>query len=118
MPLRDQMPADRWWRRIFEPAPDEWGLRGDPFAWDALVDHLGDRPRPGSVRELHAELRAAFEHVVGVDLDHLRDEPIRVEAFAHGGMSSGFVDLVAWRDRLMPMLQERGAAALGAAIRE
>ncbi|MDQ1291556.1 MAG: hypothetical protein QG615_1364, partial [Nitrospirota bacterium] len=36
------------------------------------------------------------------------DSGVYREEFAHGGMSSGFVCLEVWRDRLIPLLVSRG----------
>ena len=39
-----------WWDDLFEPEPEQWGLRGDPYAWMAMRDLVRDRPRPADVR--------------------------------------------------------------------
>ena len=34
---------------LFDPEPEQWGLRGDPWVWRALRDHLGEAYLPPSV---------------------------------------------------------------------
>ncbi|OIJ64983.1 hypothetical protein [Streptomyces mangrovisoli] len=92
---------------LFDPEPEVWGLRGDPYAWRALRDHLADAGATASADEAPGLLRTAFEDVVGVDLDTDTRSQVYREQYAHGGMSSGHVCLQTWRDRLMPLLVER-----------
>ncbi|MER7515554.1 hypothetical protein [Streptomyces sp. NPDC126499] len=91
---------------LFEPEPDRWGLRGDPWVWRALRDRLSATDVPPSADTAAALLRAAFAELVGVDLD-TDESSVHRERFAHGGMSSGMVHLDTWRERLMPLLVER-----------
>jgi len=61
-------------------------------------------------------LVANFNDIVGVDLRNENfweqgesgDSGVYREEFAHGCMSSGFVCLEVWRDRLIPLLVGRG----------
>ena len=99
---------------LFEPEPPLWGLRGDPYLWRALHDHLSGTDIPASTAEVAAVLHAAFAELVGVDLASDRAASVYREQFAHGGMSSGMISLVTWRQRLMPMLAERAGALLQA----
>ncbi|MFB7254848.1 hypothetical protein [Streptomyces nojiriensis] len=97
---------------LFDPEPKRWGLRGDPYVWRALRDHLSGTDVPESVGEAVRLLRAAFSELVGTDL---ADEPassVYQEPYAHGGMSSGMVSLDAWRERLIPLLAERATTLL------
>ncbi|WP_448319241.1 hypothetical protein [Streptomyces sp. CO7] len=99
---------------LFDPEPEQWGLRGDPYAWRALRDHLAGTEIPESADEVRGLLRAAFSEVVGVDLVTEREAQVYREQFAPGGMSSGFVSLPTWRDRLIPMLVRRAWTLLTA----
>ncbi|MFI8233970.1 hypothetical protein ACIGDI_34715 [Streptomyces sp. NPDC085900] len=92
---------------LFDPEPEQWGLRGDPYVWRALRGHLSGTDIPASVAEVSSLLRVAFSEVVGVDLDTERESQVYREQYAHGGMSSGHVDLDTWRGRLMPLLADR-----------
>ncbi|WP_030643899.1 hypothetical protein [Streptomyces flaveus] len=99
---------------LFDPEPEQWGLRGDPYVWQALRDHLSGTEIPASVDEVISLLRMAFSEVVGVDIVTERESQVYREQYAHGGMSSGFVALHVWRDRLMPMLVDRARRLLAA----
>jgi hypothetical protein len=105
-------PDPGWWAGLFEPQPEQWGLRGDPYAWQSLADTVSRRPRPGTIEQLDADLKEAFRQVVGVPLEYTREESIAVPEFAHGGMSSGMIHMPTWRERLMPLLRERGARTM------
>ena len=97
---------------LFDGEPAQWGMRGDPHAWRAIRDRLEGVALPESVEELERLLRGAFHEVVGVDLTQDPAPSVFREEFAHGGMSSGMVNLDTWRTRLMPMLVDRGRALL------
>ncbi len=97
---------------LFDPEPHTWGLRGDPYIWRALREHLSGADMPGSAAEIAAKLHAAFGELVGVDLADDQASSVYLEEHAHGGMSSGVVSLDAWRQRLMPMLVERATRLL------
>ncbi|WP_326755108.1 hypothetical protein OH738_10735 [Streptomyces hirsutus] len=92
---------------LFDPEPEQWGLRGDPYAWRALRDHLSGSEIPTSADEVLGLLRAAFSEVVGIDLVTERETQVYREQYAHGGMSSGYICLPTWRDQLMPLLVKR-----------
>jgi hypothetical protein len=111
--MKDGIADQRWWDDLFEPEPEQWGLRGDPYAWTTMRELVRDRPRPADTGELTQELVDAFARAVGARLDDpMTREPVHVVEFAHGGMSSGMVDPSAWRDRILPLLVERGARQL------
>ncbi|MFJ7017995.1 hypothetical protein ACIQUW_06510 [Streptomyces sp. NPDC101117] len=97
---------------LFDPEPEVWGLRGDPYAWRDLRDHLSGVDIPASADEVLSLLRVSFRDVVGVDLATERESQAYREQYAHGGMSSGYVDLGTWRERLLPMLAERAKVLL------
>lgn len=99
---------------LFDPEPEQWGLRGDPHVWRALCDYLSGTELPASVDEVNSLLRRAFSDVVGVDLDTERESPVYREQYAHGGMSSGYVDLGTWHERLLPLLAKRAKALIEA----
>jgi hypothetical protein len=95
---------------LFDPEPEQWGLRGDPWVWRALRDHLGEAYLPPSAGEVEAMLYTAFNRVVAVDLGTETAESVYREQFAHGGMSSGHVHLQTWRVVLLPLLLDRAGA--------
>lgn len=101
---------------LFAERPEQWGLRGDEFVWAALEARLAELPVPDDRRALEELLVGTFNDIVGVDLmnedfweqGESGDSGVYREEFAHGGMSSGFVCLEVWRDRLIPLLVSRG----------
>ena len=97
---------------LFDPEPEQWGLRGDPWVWRALRDHLGEAYLPPSLAEVEAMLYTAFNRLVAVDLATETNPAIYREQFAHGGMSSGQVHLDTWRAVLLPLLLDRADSIL------
>jgi hypothetical protein len=97
---------------LFDPEPEQWGLRGDPWVWRALRDHLGTAYLPPSVSEVESMLYTAFNRLVAVDLATDTSAAVYREEFAHGGISSGQVHLETWRVVLLPMLLDRAGALL------
>lgn len=91
---------------LFDDEPEQWGLRGDPFLWRELAGELGAVELPQSASELATILEAAFHERVGTSLDST-EESVVVQRFSKGGMSSGHVSLVFWRDEVFPLLLER-----------
>jgi len=92
-------------RDLFEPEPDQWGLRGDPYLWKELKEQLGVAPAPDTEQELVALLGQTIEELVGEPL--AKDGQFYVERFAHGGMSSGWVSGEWWLRMGIPLLVER-----------
>ncbi len=78
---------------LFDPEPRTWGLRGDPYLWQALREHLSGTDIPASVGEAVALLHAAFGELVGLDLVGDPVPSVYLERYAHGGMSSGMISL-------------------------
>lgn len=97
--------------QLFEEEPEQWGLRGDPYVWAAIKEHLAGLPLPYDEATLEESLLTAFTSVVGVDLRSEPADRVYREEFAHGGMSSGHVHLPTWRDSLIPLLVSRGRLA-------
>jgi hypothetical protein len=102
---------------LFDPEPETWGLRGDPYLWRALREHLSGTDIPASADEAVSLLHAAFGELAGLDLVSGTASPVYRAQYAHGGMSSGMISLDAWRQRLMPMLAERARTLLDARSR-
>lgn len=100
------------WSSAFGSRPEQWGLRGDPFVWAELERRLADVSVPAEREAARRQLYGCFSDVVGVDPSRDSfDESVYRPEFAHGGMSSGHVDLPTWRDRLLPLLLDRATAA-------
>lgn len=106
--LRQGGRQPRSWSAAFDRQPAHWGLRGDPYVWEEMSRHLAHQPMPASRDEALRQLNRCFEIVVGVSVNDARSgTSVYVEKFAHGGMSSGHVDLQTWREKLLPMLANR-----------
>lgn len=103
---------------LFDPAPAQWGLRGDPYAWAAVREHLALTPVPAHDHEVQDLLFQAFLMEVGVDLRTAGDDHVYREEFAHGGMSGGHIHLPTWRERLVPLLVDRAQTRRGQGPRD
>lgn len=90
----------------FDPEPEQWGLRGDPYVWAEIRDLLDETELPATFDAAVAVLHDTFHLVVGVELNSPQNR-VFVDRLNHGGMSGGWVDLETWRDRLMPLLEAR-----------
>ena len=97
---------------LFDPEPPTWGLRADPHLWRALREHLSVTDIPEDAGAAAGLLRAAFRELTDVDLASATASSVYLEQHAHGGMSSGMIDLDTWRQRLLPLLTERAVSRL------
>lgn len=97
---------------LFSPEPVTWGLRGDPWVWQAMQDHLSGTYLPPTIGEVERVLYTAFNRIVGVDLATEIEPAVYRARFAHGGASSGKVHLDTWRAELLPLLIDRARALL------
>jgi O-acetyl-ADP-ribose deacetylase len=92
---------------LFARGPFQWGLRGDPHAWEELRERLGDDPLPASVFDVRPTLLAALEDIVGQRVVD-GGAPIYVARFDPGhGMSAGHVDPTWWVRTGIPILIDR-----------
>lgn len=90
---------------LFKNEPRTWGLRGDPYLWRAMGAHLFDTPLPTTVGTLESTLANAFEELTG--RPWTTSENFHLEAYSHGGMSSGMISPIFWREKALPLLQKR-----------
>jgi len=102
---------------LFDPEPETWGLRGDPYLWRALREHLSETGIPASADGVVSLLHAAFGELAGLDLVSGTVSSVYRAQYAHGGMSSGMISLDTWRQQLMPILVERARTVLDARSR-
>jgi hypothetical protein len=72
-----------------------------------MSELLTDAVLPASAAEGVDVLHEAFRTAVGVDLRSATDERVLVPEFDSGGMSGGWVHIATWRNRLMPLLEDR-----------
>jgi hypothetical protein len=94
---------------LFQQIPWQWGLRGDPYLWDAMQNHFSQTPLPRSAEQLAQLLAQAFETLTGQPIT--AEKHFSVERFPRGGMSGGMVSPQFWRETAVPLLQARFAKA-------
>lgn len=82
---------------LFEPEPEQWGLRGDPLLWHEMKEYFGDKETPETNGEIFHDLYTYCLHKLNTDINSKKT--IFVEDFSHGGMSSGEVDLKWWWEK-------------------
>ena len=91
---------------IFEEKPERWGFRGDPYFWDYLKD-LAENMEVLSPQELETWIASEYLSLSGKVLtDEYMDFAV-IARFSHGGMSSGGVDNVWWKEEGIPLLKSR-----------
>ena len=118
-PLRDlaaraaSIPLEQHWAvlaDLFEPGPDQWGLRGDVFLWMEMRQvlchcELSGPPDQDPKCSVEDRLVAAFAALTGSEIGERGD--VRVSRYARGGMSGGMVSSEHWRLTLIPLLARR-----------
>ena len=92
---------------IFEPEPDQWGLRGDPFLWQFLKERYQPVELPYPPETLREDILSVFHSLTG-ELPE-SDKDCYVEQFAktHVGMSTGWLCGDFWSGTAIPLLIER-----------
>lgn len=90
---------------LFRKKPPHWGLRGDPFLWDEMARDLTDVACPSTPDGVRSLIEDAFAKLTGLSMSN--PDSIFVERYSHGGMSSGHVCPMFWRDMAMPFLLDR-----------
>lgn len=88
--------------------PARWGLRGDPYLWQELAQALAEQPPPATPAAADNLLISFYQTLVG-------EAPVPgrrtyVARYAHGGMSSGYVDADFWLAQGLPLLKRRWLA--------
>ncbi|CAH0255337.1 hypothetical protein SRABI70_03072 [Pseudomonas sp. Bi70] len=97
---------------LFQPEPITWGCRGDPYLWQEMSEVLATQPLPPSEAQLAEILEATFERLVGLPTS-AQESSVFIERHAHGGMSSGHISLVFWRETALPLFLARYRTAQG-----
>jgi len=90
---------------LFEPEPIQWGLRGDPYLWKEMKTRLESSSLPESVSEFQSVIEREFECITGRPITI--EKNFKVERFSRGGMSSGVISPVFWREKAIPLLVTR-----------
>lgn len=94
---------------LFDPEPDSWGLRGDPFLWRQMQSNLFTTPLPATEIEFTRLISDTFFVLSGNPITTKDD--FYVEAFSRGGMSSGYICPVFWREQAITILKNRFVVA-------
>ena len=91
--------------QLFNNPPATWGLRGDPYLWQAMQQHFSATQLPVNSDGLVEQIKKAFNLLTQHSIDE--NEFIVVKEFSHGGMSSGGVVPRFWREKAIPLLVAR-----------
>ena len=92
---------------LFEIAPKQWNLRGDPHLWKEMQAYFSSVPLPSSAASLEEQFAQVFLTLTGQPLSG--SEPFYTEKYAHGGMSSGYISPAFWREQILSLLLARYA---------
>ena len=104
----DTTPLEKEWSVVsdlFDPAPEQWGLRGDLFLWMEMRQALCHVPVPENPSDLAGIIKSAFHALTGESLEDR--EHFSVSRFARGGMSGGGIACSFWSDKFIPMIEQR-----------
>ena len=96
------MSDTRYLSEMFNIQPPNWGLRGDPYLWQDMKKAFADTPFPYSAHELVVDVHRIFLEKAGEELSNTA-RPY-VEAYDHGGPSSGKVSGRFWLGTAIPLL--------------
>ena len=90
---------------IFDPEPNSWGFRGDPYFWRHLRRRVSRVDLPVDPARLERFIRQEYFELSGT---RLTGSSIGiVKEFAHGGMTSGGLSGEYWTKYAIPLLKER-----------
>ncbi len=90
---------------IFEPEPERWGYRGDPWFWRHLKRGFAGTDLPFEPQRLERLIRKEHKRLSG---ETLREGGTAiVPQFQHGGMSSGGISGTFWVKTGIPLLMQR-----------
>ncbi|WP_413699269.1 hypothetical protein ACLKMH_17465 [Psychromonas sp. KJ10-10] len=101
-------PIEKEWAVVsdlFDPAPEQFGLRGDLFLWMEMRQALCYVPVPENPSDLAGIIKSAFHALTGESLE--KREDFCISRFARGGMSSGGIDCSFWIEKFIPMIEQR-----------
>lgn len=92
-------------KRVFDLAPGQWGLRGDPYLWQELEHAFAHLQLPRTSQSIDALLTDLYTNLVG-------EAPVTgrrpyISRYAGGGMSSGTIEASFWLEHGFPELKRR-----------
>ena len=91
----------------FDIVHRQWGLRGDPHAWQALRDLVATTPTAPTPETARKAFVDGLRQVAGVDIDETDEQHVYRKDLDHGGMSGGNVNVDWWRTKGIPLLVDR-----------
>ena len=95
----------RYLSDLFIVRPETFGARGDPYFWEYLENYFSKIEFPYSEIWFTDDIERLFIEITGEHLS--KDANPYVEAFAHGGMSSGVLCGAFWVEKAIPLLVKR-----------
>src|SRR5215216_6863897 len=90
---------------LFNEPPAQWNLRGDPQLWREMKETIDKYEFPGTEELFRALLGQIFQQLTGTPLTER--EPVFIEKYSHGGMSSGYISPKFWVEQIIPLLVSR-----------
>lgn len=103
-PAEPALPPDSLYS-LFEPKPDTWGLRGDPYLWQEIQLSMLNVEGVKNLKEFENLLGDSFQKITGEKAELNKD--VHVPSLEHGGMSSGYVSGSFWLEKGFPLLIKR-----------
>ncbi|QMU60878.1 MAG: hypothetical protein GKR92_03880 [Gammaproteobacteria bacterium] len=90
---------------LFHDNPIKWGLQGDPYLWKILEHHFKGVDVPNSVDALNQILETAFLDLTEYSINY--EKSLYIECSKFGGMLTGGVSPIFWKDMGFPIIVER-----------
>jgi hypothetical protein len=90
---------------LMSPKPQQWGLRGDPYLWEDMSNHLAFTKMPELMEDLISIIETAFLKITGHPIN--LENSFYVEKYSHGGMSSGHIEPKFWKNTIIPLFIDR-----------
>ena len=103
------MPSRKKLSDPFQEEPYQWGLRGDPHLWREMKSIIDSLEYPPTDEQFLLLIEHLYQQLVGVPIS--QTEPVFVERYSHGGISSGYVSPKFWQERALSLLVERFRAS-------
>lgn len=93
--------------REFGPLGIKWGLRGDPYLWGELEESSINHSSFSTEDEFSEFIEQKFNELIQKGKVSEDGTKVFIDRFPSEGMSGGWVSLTAWKERLLPLLNER-----------
>ena len=98
-------PPQRKLSELFNEALAQWNLRGDPHLWQEMKETIDNHGYPDTEEECSALIAQIFQELTGTSL--AQHEPVFIQKYSHGGMSSGYISPTFWAEQMLPFLLRR-----------